>query len=249
MIRACIIDDEENSRLALRKLLNKYCTSVEIVSEDGDIDAAFASIVQHKPHLLFLDVAMPGGSGFDLLKKFTLIDFEVVFVTAYDHYALQAIRISALDYLLKPLNIDDLRNTITRVQGKVSRSNAAEQIRVLLDNLVTRNPSSSRIALPSQKGFEFVDMNEIIRIEADGSYTRVVLTNGRKILTTQHLNEYERMLPDAVFFRSHHSYIVNLAHISRYVKGDGGQVVMSDMATIDVARRKKKEFLDRFHLG
>lgn len=248
MIKACIIDDEEKSRQTLKQLVEQYCNGVLVVSEDKDVESAYHSITKHNPDMIFLDIAMPGGSGFDLLKKFSKIDFDVIFVTAYDHYALQAIKISALDYLLKPINIDELIAATEKVGQKQALRNISTHINLLLGNLITKNTNKNKIAIPSNNGFEFVHLEDIIRIDADGSYTRLVLNNGSKILTSYHLNEYEELLPKDTFFRSHHSHIINLGHIKKYFKGDGGHVVMSDNSTVDIAKRKKKEFLERFNV-
>ena len=240
MIKACLIDDEERSLSTLRQLIEKYCTEITIVSANQDIESAYQSILEHNPDVIFLDIAMPRGSGFDLLKRFVSIHFEVVFVTAYDEYAIQAIKASALDYLLKPISIEELVDTVKRIKKRLQEKSTALHIDLLLENLNNKSTLAGRVAIPSHKGFELVSFDQVVKIVADGSYTQVFLVNGIKILTTLHLNDFEEMLPKTLFFRSHHSFIINLSQIRKYIKGDGGQVMMSDQSYVDIAKRKKK---------
>lgn len=248
-MKVVVIDDEDRSRQTIVQLLNKYCPEVTIVCECNSAQDAFVQINLTRPDLIFLDVQMPNASGFDLLKKFPSVDFEVVFVTAYNQYALQAIKICALDYLLKPVQIDELIQAVEKAGKRISERDSSKKISQLLNNLVNKNIYTAKIALPSGSGLDFVPISKIVRCEADGSYTHIYLDNGQRFTTTRSLREYEEMLPETQFFRPHNSHIINMEHILKYQKGEGGTVIMSDKSTVDIAKRRKKEFLERFGLG
>lgn len=249
MINAFIIDDETRSREIIKELLDKYCPEIETIGEASSGEEAYPLISSLNPKLVFLDIEMPYEDGFDFLKRFDKIPFEVVFVTAYNQYAIQAIRICALDYLLKPLSITDLKNTVERAKERILNQHAHSRYELLLQNLKrNKNAEHHKIAIPARDGLEFIDIKDIIALEADGSYTNIRMTDNRKLLSTRNLKEYEEFLPEDLFFRAHHSFIINLHHIRNYHKGEGGYVVMTDHSSIDISKRKKKEFLERFGL-
>lgn len=247
MITTVIIDDEARSRDILREMLARFCPDVTVLGEASDLDTAIRLIAALKPNLAFLDINMPNGSGFDVLKAFPQANFEVVFITAHNEYAIQAIRASALDYLLKPLNIAELQECVQRTKLKLLKDHERNNLGMLVENLRSNMGVQDKIALPEKQGLQFVNIKDIIRLEADGNYTRLYFSGRKPILSTRHLKEYEDLLPPHVFFRSHHSHIVNLDHIESYQRGEGGSIIMSDKSEVQVARRRKKLFLDIFH--
>ena len=245
MIKAIIIDDEKKAREILVGLVQRANADVEIVDQADSAEAAEAAIKKHKPNLIFLDIEMPFGNGFDLLEKIKPVDFEVIFTTAYDHYAIKAIRFSALDYLLKPIDLDELKGAIERVKEKIKTNSSLES---RIENLISgikNNNKPKRIAIPSLEGLSLLNVDEIIRCEADANYTRIFTTGGDTILVSKTLKEYDDMLSDHNFVRVHHHNLINMSHVQKYIKGEGGYVIMSDGASVEVSRRKKNEFLER----
>lgn len=244
-MKAIIVDDEPKSSETLKTLLHDFCKNVEVVAACQTIAEAAAAIAKHTPDVVFLDINLRGENGFDLLNKISSIDFEIVFATAYSEYAIKAFKFSAIDYLLKPIDIEELRNTIAKIERKQLR-HQTEKYKQLLENLKPTNEKNYKLALPSVKGLTFVKTDEIVYCEADSNYTTFYLSNGEKIIVSQTLKEYDEMLTPHRFFRIHHSYLVNMNAITHYLKGDGGQVVMSNGTTLDVAKRRKEEFLKQF---
>jgi two-component system, LytTR family, response regulator len=244
MIKAVIIDDEEGARESLANIIGRYFSEITVVAKAAGVDDAYEQINNTNPDIVFLDIEMPSGSGFSLLERFEKVNFEVIFVTAFDHYAIKAIKFSALDYLLKPVDIDDLKEAITHFKNKnrTSVSSVNTQLDVLFNNL--KKDGAKKIAIPDTHGFSYIDFSEIIRCESDGNYTTFHLTGNKKIISSRTLGEYESLLESENFFRVHRSHIINLSHLVRYVKGEGGYVVMSDGSSVEVSRRKKQEFLD-----
>lgn len=248
-MRALIIDDETKSREALQTLLNDHCENVRVVGFAGDVNEALRQLKVHEPDLVFLDISMPGGTGFDLLKKVPEINFEVIFVTAHDNYAIQAIRSNAIDYLLKPVSIEDLRQAIGKAATKLGERQRPENLKEIIEALEARVfRQQNKIAVPTSYGLEFIPLNQIVTLEADGSYTCISLVGRNKVLSTRHLKEYESLLPQTEFIRVHHSHIINLEHVKHYHRGEGGSVIMADGSEIMISKRKKKDFLDRFQV-
>lgn len=245
MLKSIIIDDELKSRESLKKLLLAYCPgATEVKATCQNITEGVEAIYRFRPDIVFLDVQMQGETGFDLLSKFKKVDFEVIFTTAHAEYALQAIKFSAVDYLLKPVDIEELRNAIAKVAQK-QHANIAFRMQHLLQNLKVSNKENYKLALPTSEGLTFIPVTRIIYCKASGNYTEIFMADGIKYLVCRQLKEYDDLLFEHNFFRIHHSFLINLDHIKNYVKGDGGYVVMTDDTTIDVSRRKKDSFLDR----
>ena len=243
--RAVIIDDEEGARESLNNILRDYFTNIEVVAKADSADSGYAAITKYQPDLVFLDIEMPLGNAFDLLEKFNKISFDIIFITAYDHYAINAIKFSALDYLLKPIDIDDLRAAIERFEAKKKENKGTfsdQRFEALLENLKTRK--SRKVAIPDTDGLLFVHLDEIIRCESDGNYTSIIMANDRRILASRTLGEYEELFRGENFFRTHRSHLINLEHIQKYIKGEGGYVIMSDSSQVEVSRRKKTEFIE-----
>jgi two-component system, LytTR family, response regulator len=242
MITAIIIDDEAKGRFALQQKLNDYCSAVEIVGQAADGTEGLKLIEKHRPHIVFLDIEMPGMDGFEMLKRLPEKDFHIIFTTAYDHYAIKAIRYAAFDYLLKPVDIEELRQAVGRVQEQLPQSNTTKKLEALQQNLSSK-PQLNKIAIPTLDGLLFFNINDIIHLEAQSNYTTIYFSNHAKLLASRTLKDFEELLPADMFFRPHHSHLINLQYIKRYIKGDGGQIEMSDGSYATVARRKKDEFL------
>ena len=242
---AIIVDDERNSCETLRALLEDFCKDVEVIAICQTVDDAAAAIANLRPDVVFLDVNMKGENGFQLLNKVEKIDFEIVFATAHSEYAIKAFKFSAVDYLLKPIDVNELRNAVQKVE-KRKLANVVSKYDQLLQNLKPNNEKNYKLALPSSAGLTFVKVSDIIYCEADSNYTLFYLTDGKKVLVSQTLKEYEEMLQPQRFFRIHHSYLINLDLVKQYIRGEGGQVVMVNGATLDVSKRKKEEFLNLF---
>lgn len=242
-LTAIIIDDESSSRYALRQKLLAHCHEVEIIAECENGEEGIRAIEEQKPDVVFLDVEMPRMNGFTMLQHLKTRNFEVIFTTAYDHYAIRAIRFSALDYLVKPVEVAELKAAITMALEKRAGQQNNSRIETLLHNLLTGKAVPGRIALPSMEGLQFVETDDIIYLQADSNYTVLYLEASPNITVTKTLKDFEELLPESVFIRIHHSYIVNKNKIRKYLKGEGGQVVMNNGDTLDVSRRKKEEFM------
>lgn len=242
-IRAILIDDEEDSREVLKLAIAKYCPEVTLLGAYDSAEEGMAAIRQQEPDLVFLDVQMPRLSGFDLLEQLAPINFEVIFVTAHDQYAIKAIRFSALDYLLKPLDVEELVRAVGKAAGRLERRNSEQQYQSVISNMHYRNKKIERLAVPTFEGIEFFNTSEIVYCQADGNYTRLFLTGGKSQLISRHLKDFENLLTDSGFCRVHHSFLVNLRHVVKYIKGEGGYVILTGDQHVDISRRKKEEFL------
>jgi len=243
MIRTIIIDDEADGRDAIRITLEKYLPDLTITGIFGDPEEGLNAIRKSPPDLLFLDIQMPRMSGFDLLNALMPFSFEVIFVTAFDQYAIKAIRFSALDYLLKPLDIDELRGAIDRARERLCARDSGIQYQAILHNARQRGSRIERLAVPTGEGIEFFNTADIIYCEADGSYTTLHLCNGPTTLVSRNLKDFENLLGDSGFSRVHHSFLININHVQKYVKGEGGYVVMTGDHHVDISRRRKEDFL------
>ncbi len=243
MIKAIIVDDEAKSRTTLNSLLSTYCKNVDVLATADSVASAISEIDKHKPDLVFLDIEMPHGNGFTLFEKIPQPDFEVIFTTAYDQYAIKAIKCSALDYLLKPIDGDDLISAVNKIEDK--QKNKAEDkpnFELLLSNISLKG-KSAKIAIPTFEGLQMISVEHIVKCTAQDSYTYITLVDGTKHLVSRILKEYDELLSDMNFFRVHHSCLINLAHVVKYMKGDGGYVVMTNGESVEVSRRKKNELL------
>lgn len=242
MIKAIIVDDEARGRQGLANLIKEYCPDVEVLALCESAREALQKIPELKPELLFLDVEMPEMSGFDLLEQLPSHDFDVIFTTAHSEHAIKAIKFSALDYLLKPIDGDELKEAVDKnIQKRTEEQ--AHRMQLLLNNRKSASGVYDKIALPTSEGYLFLPVEEILRCEASGSYTLFYLDKKEPILVCKNLKEYEELLIESGFYRIHHSHLVNVKHIQKYLRGDGGQVVMKDGSVIEVSRRKKEAFL------
>ncbi|HZK62592.1 MAG TPA: LytTR family DNA-binding domain-containing protein [Puia sp.] len=242
MLKAILVDDELNSLQNLQLKIQEYCPSLRIVAQTQRPEDAIGLIRQHKPDVIFLDIEMPRMSGFKMLEQMDDIDFEIIFITAYNHYAINAIRISAFDYLVKPVAIEDLQQTVGRLE-QFTVKKYRERADILKRNLANPKTQEDQMAIPTHEGLEFIQIKQIIRIESSSNYSKLVLQNGKTLLVTRQLKDFEELLEDYRFYRIHHSHLINLNYIAKYIRGEGGQITMRNGDVIDVSRRKKEVFL------
>ena len=242
MIKSIIVEDEAQNRENLVRLLAAYCSQVEIVAQCASVTEARQAIIECYPDLLFLDIEMPGGDGFSLLESLPDTHFEVIFVTAYDNYAIQAIRFSALDYILKPIDPAELRNAVEKASQKIAREEENLRMLNLLQN--ARNESSNKtIALSLAESIEFVPVQSIIRCESDSNYTTFFLKSGEQLIASRTLKEFDELLSPHGFLRVHQSHLVNINEIKSYVKTDGGYIRMKDGTTVHISRQRREMVL------
>ncbi|MGN6495442.1 MAG: LytR/AlgR family response regulator transcription factor [Agriterribacter sp.] len=243
-MNAIIVDDEPDGVRTLQTMLAQHCPQIHVVATCGDAFTAQEMIGLQQPDLLFLDIQMPGKTGFDLLSETENRNFQIIFVTAHNEYMLKALQFSAADYLLKPVDEDRLVEAVTRVEKKIKNESTAEQRTALLHNITrASSPSEMRLCIPTQKGFLIVKLEEIIYCEAERSYVVFHLTNKKSVTVSKPLFDYDNILQATSFLRIHKSFLINLLHVKEYQRGEGGVVVMSNGAEIEVSRRKKDQFL------
>ncbi len=245
MIRALIIEDEDKSRELLSTLVTTHCPGVMVVATAENVQNGIDAIIKYNPDLVFLDISMPDGTGFDLLGKVGDSKFDLIFTTATDKYALKAIKYSALDYLLKPIDIEELKAAVSKVLEKKNNLKSVENLSFLLQNIQRKDDNYNKITLPTGNAFEIVSVKDIIRCEADGSYTYFYLVGGKKLMVSASMKHYEDLLPENDFIRVHHHHLINMAHVVRFLKVDGGYAVMSDNKQVEISRRKKDAFMAR----
>ncbi|MDB5281760.1 MAG: DNA-binding response regulator [Bacteroidota bacterium] len=238
MINAVIVDDEKAGIENLKALLAKYCPQIKIKGEAENYNVAKKVIDEVKPQLVFLDIEMPFGNGFELLAAYEQVPFEVIFVTAFEKYALKAIRLSACDYILKPIEISELIAAVIKAAERITFKTEGHNLKFLLANVKAAD-KDRKIALPSLHGMIFVKMTDIIHCEADGGYTWFHFTNREKLLVTKNLGEYEDLLGEKDFVRVHHAHLINYNHIIEFKKGNAPIVIMSDGSPITVSQRKR----------
>jgi two-component system LytT family response regulator len=244
MVRAMIIDDEKHCCSNLQWQLETYCSEIEVMAVCNNAEKGLQQIHHHQPQLIFLDVEMPGVTGFEMLEGLTEINFDIIFTTAFNQYAIRAIKFGALDYLIKPIDKDELREAINKFLHRTQRD-SLKQLNALLTHIRKSNDLSfQKIALPTLHGYELVPLNNIIFCESSSNYTNIHLNNGQHMLISRTLKDIEELLDMQPFFRVHNSYVVNLQYAVRYIKGEGGHLVLNNDITIPVSRSKKEELLE-----
>lgn len=244
----CVIVDDENSCVqALSGIIKQYCPQLSIVGTANNIGEAVKIINSKNPQLVFLDVEINNEMGFDLFQYFSAPDFEVVFTTAHEKYALKAIKSSCYDFLLKPIVIQELVSVVSKLEKEKSKAGPGN-VNVLLDNIKSKDHQIHKMAIPSSDGYVFINVDEIISLEADGKYTKITTNTGVNSLSTKNIGEFEEMLDQSTFFRTHKSWIINLNHVKKFMKADS-RVVMSNDIIADVSTRKKDDFLKLFDKG
>jgi two-component system LytT family response regulator len=241
MLRTIIIDDEENIRILLRGILKTHCTDVDVVAEAGSVAQAYEAIRAFKPDLLLLDIRLGDGTGFGLLEKFEKIDFRIIFVTSYEEYALKALKLSAVDYIMKPVIADELVAAIDKTRHLIGKGEE-QPVKVLVDNSKNPNNQDKKLVLKTADKFHFVPVGDIIRCESDSSYTKFLLADNTSILISRTMKEFEDILTGFGFFRPFKSDLINLKHIKAFNKTDGGFIIMTDNSRVPLSDRKREEF-------
>ena len=250
MLKAIIVDDEQKSRENLKILLNDFCENVSVQALAPTVKEGIEAIQEIQPDILFLDIQMNKETGFDLLKKLKKVDFEVIFTTAHSEYAIEAIKFAAIDYLLKPIDIADLRKAVSRVESKISEKKASDtffrdKLDVLIQNFKSDSSEQYKLALPTSDGLIFINLRDILYCEAMSNYTKFHMRDNSNYLVSKTLKEYENLLIQHNFFRIHNSFLVNVREVKKYVRGEGGYVIMNNEQSLDVSKRKKEAFLNK----
>lgn len=243
-IKAIIVEDEKNNRENLSKILSEYCPKVELVAECASAIEGRKAIAKFQPDLVFLDIEMPGGNGFSLLESIDEIDFEVIFVTAFDHYGIKAVKFCALDYLLKPIDILELSKAVEKVESRIAEKSENLRMKALLSNRQLEN-INPKIALPLSDKIEFIEISSIIRCEGEGNYTHIYLKSGDTILASKTLKEFDELLTDHNFLRTHQSHLINLNEVKSYIKSDGGYIKMKDNTSVSISRQRREMVLEK----
>jgi two-component system LytT family response regulator len=245
MLRTIIIDDEAHMRQTLEKMVHQFCPNLKLVATAEGVESGVSEIRKHHPDLILLDIKLNDGTGFDILKQLEPVDFKIIFITAYDQYALKAIKFSAIDYLLKPIDPDDLKMA-TRRADQIVQQDFNIQLNALGENLKPGEQTDKKIILKTFNNIHLVKVRDITHCESEGSYTNIFLINGKKIMVSNTLKEYDEMLKENGFYRVHKSYLINMRFVERFEKADGGHVVLEDETKVPVASRKRDELLEMF---
>ena len=244
MLKSIIVDDEAKSGESLRILIEDFCDDVQVCALCTTVDEGIEALQVHKPDVVFLDIQMQCETGFDLLERIPQVTFEVVFTTAHSEYAIKAFRFSAIDYLLKPIDLEELKGSLLKVQKKLSQ-NINARLQQLMRNLRETSTENYKLALPTGEGLFFIKVSSIVYCEASSNYTEIHTDDGKKHIVSRTLKEYDEMLADHSFFRIHNSYLINLNAVRKYIRGEGGAVVMANGKSLDVSKRRKEGFLAR----
>lgn len=245
MLRTVIVEDEYHSREALVNLLHNYCPKLTIVTTADDIETGLKAIASIKPDLVFLDIQLKSGTGFDLLERVGNPEFEIIFTTAYENFAIRAFKFSAIDYLLKPIDPQELKTAVEKVDKKIDREVQTQKLKSLWSFLDSPHKEHKKqtITLSTAEGYEFVEIGQIVYCEASGSYTLFHLKTGKTILVSKNLKEYENILKQFNFFRSHQSFLINISEVEKLVKAEGGYIVMKNGKKVNISSKKKDEFV------
>ena len=245
LITAILVDDELSSLNNLKQKLEEFCKTVHVIALSQKPEEAIYLIRDLKPDLLFLDIEMPQMSGFGMLEALGEYDAEIIFTTAYNQYAIDAIRISAFDYLVKPVSIKDLQNAVNRL-ATIQASHTKERLDILKDSVADVKSAENKIAVPTSDGLEFIKIMDIFRIESSSYYSKIFFLNGKTLLVTRLLKDFEEILLPYRFFRIHNSHLVNLRYIQKFSRADGGHIIMENGDLISISRRRREEFLKLF---
>jgi len=246
-MKAIIIDDETRSVSILSKLLGKLNENIEIIGTASNVKDGALLINNENPDCIFLDIKMPGESGFELFKHVKEINFSTIFTTAHDEYAISAIRCGALDYILKPIDFEELGNAVNRAKKKLSSSLKLEEVKEYLTNISSNQSRPKRIPIANLSGLEFVETDKIVRCSADNNYTKIHMNDGQIILTSKTLKDYDNILSKFGFFRCHRSHMINLDYIKEYIKGRNSKIVLADNFEVALSNNRKTEFLAAIH--
>lgn len=245
MITAVLIDDDKHLRTGLKALLERYTNEINIIGEAESVKTGIATLTKLQPQVIFLDIHLSDGTGFDILEQLAkskgTTSAHIVFITAHEQYAVKAFKFSALDFLLKPVDPEELQNTIAKIKQAVGKNNSFEHIDLLLENIRKKVDNFKRIALSTSDGIHLFEVSDIIRCEAKGNYTEFFIKNHKPLLISRTLKEYEEMLTEHGFERIHQSHLINLSYLKSYIKSDGGYVIMADNTSIPIAQSKKEK--------
>ncbi len=244
-----MVDDEQKSVETLTKVLQTFFENVTVVGTANNVDEAFVAITDTNPHLVFLDIEMGKESGFQLLERFDQINFKVAFVTAHEEFALKAIKFSALDYLIKPASIQELKTVLQKVSDSAQPQGDQQKIKHMFGNFLTQNKGEHKITLAVSEGYEFVPVNNLLYLRADGSYTDFYLTNGTTLTTSKNLKFFESILDGYGFYRIHNSTVINLKYIKRFNRSAGGSVIMENDEEFSISKSRREEFMEVLSLG
>jgi two-component system LytT family response regulator len=242
MFKLVVIDDVQNARDVISTIVKKHCKRIDVTGVADGVKSGIELIKKHKPQIVLLDIEMHDGTGFDLLNKLKPIDFKVIFITAYEEYALKAFKFSALDYILKPIDSNELIAAIERAENALEQGNT-QNLDVLEGNYLNTNKESKKLILKTSDSIYAVSIKDIVRCQAEENYTTFFLHNGKKILISKPLKEYDELLSAYGFFRTHQSHLINLDYFEKYKKADGGYAVLKDKSSVPVSSRKKEVFL------
>ena len=242
MLKAVIIDDEQKAIKSIELIVKEYCPNVSVLGSASSAKEGIVLIQETKPDLVFLDVEMPQGNGFEMLDQIPERNFDVIFITAYNHYAMKAIKFSAVDYILKTIDIYEFISSVNRIEEKRSKGQPNTDFDMLLENI--RGDKPTRLAVPITEGVEFVDPKDIIYINADRSYSEIFLVEKKKMVVSKSLMDFQELLSDFSFFRVHKSHLINLEHVVKFIRTDGGYVEMTNGDRVMISRRKKEEFIE-----
>jgi len=245
-VKAMLIDDEPRGISSMQKLLQINCPKINVIGSSTDANAAIEMVRSLRPDLIFLDIAMPAKNGFELLKELNGSNFEVIFVTAHNEFMIEAFHFSAIDYLLKPVEDNLLVDAVNRAKKRIEEKSGNKNIETFLHNLKqNQSPQKMKLCIPSLKGFQVIELDDILYAESSGNYTNIYFQNKPMVCTSKPMHEYEKLLEDAGFVRIHKSILVNLLHVKEYLRGEGGSVLLSTGKELEVSRRKKDIFLSK----
>lgn len=246
MIKAVIIDDEKNAREAITQIVKKHFNDIDIVGSADDVSSGVKLISSLKPDIVLLDIKLPDGTGFDILDHLNEINFSTIFITAYNEHAIKAFKFSAIDYLLKPIDIDEFKLAINKVKKTREQQNTKKKLEAFLENIDNISKDVKKIVLKTSDSIHLINVNEILRCQSEGNYTKFFFTNRPALMVSKNIKEYYDMLKDYQFFRPHQSHIVNINFIKQYHKLEGGYLIMQDNSTVPVSTRKRDNLMKIF---
>ncbi|MEM7486559.1 MAG: LytTR family DNA-binding domain-containing protein [Bacteroidota bacterium] len=244
ILKVVIVEDEKRSRDTLKTLLEEFCKDVQVIATASSVSEAVKVLSVFSPDVVFLDIELQSGVGFDILEQIKDPDFEIIFTTAFEKYAIRAIKFSSLDYLLKPIDLDELKEAVEKARRRMDTNVYRQQIETLMQSIGNDSHKQEKICLATTSGMEFIAIEDVVLCKADGSYTSFVLKNKNTLLVSKHLKEYEILLAEQQFMRVHNSFLINLKEVKKYIKSDGGYIIMSNDMHVSISPRKKDELIE-----
>ncbi|MBN3582331.1 response regulator transcription factor [Algoriphagus aestuarii] len=244
-LQVIIVEDEFHSRETLKTFIKEYCPEVELLDTAANVEEAIEKINDKKPNLVFMDIELQTGTGFDVIQKVRHKDFHLIFTTAFEHYAIKAIKFSSIDYLLKPIDLEELLEAVQKAKDLIQSESRQNLLENLLSNFQAPQPENRKICLSTSEGIEFIPTNHICYCEANGSYTDFHLKDNRKLVVSKNLKEYENLLSEMDFMRVHNSFLINLSEVKKFIKSEGGYIVMNNDKQVSISNSKREEFMKR----